>query len=153
MTLNSCNTWSTKQQTHFFSSSRRSTVHMILTRLLTTVERTIHRSRFAVYQSWTKKLGTIFERHVPQILGSRPVKNNQINGKYPSALSNEGIPTQLRAEYFFRSSYQSNYNSLHAALSWQVLWRCWFYFPAGHGISPTLPKVPKLIQWLWCSFA
>ncbi len=34
------------------------------------------------------------------------------------------------------SHLPGNVRALHASFCWQVLWRCWFYFPAGLGTCP-----------------
>ncbi len=43
-----------------------------------------------------------------------------------------------------------NSRALHASFCWQALWRCWFYFPAGHGTCPHCQRYQKLVQWPWC---
>ncbi len=49
-----------------------------------------------------------------------------------------------------RSHLPGNFRALHASFCWQVLWRCWFHFPAGLGTCPHCQRYQKLIQWPWC---
>ncbi len=49
-----------------------------------------------------------------------------------------------------RSHLPGNFRALHASFCWQVLWRCWFHFPAGLGTCPHCQRYRKLVQWLWC---
>ncbi len=48
-----------------------------------------------------------------------------------------------------RSHLPRNFRALHASFSWQSLWRCWFYFPAGLGSCPHCQRYQKLVQWPW----
>ncbi len=49
-----------------------------------------------------------------------------------------------------RSHLPENFRALHASFCWQVLWRCWFHFPAGLVICPHCQRYQKLVQWPWC---
>ncbi len=48
------------------------------------------------------------------------------------------------------SHLPGNVRALHASFCWQVLWRCWFHFPAGLGTCPHCQRYQKLVQWSWC---
>ncbi len=48
------------------------------------------------------------------------------------------------------SHLPGHFIALHASFCWQVLWRCWFHFPAGIGTCPHCQRYQKLVQWPWC---
>ncbi len=49
-----------------------------------------------------------------------------------------------------RSHLPGHFRALNASFCWQVLWRCWFHFPAGLGTCPHCQRYQKLVQWPWC---
>ncbi len=49
-----------------------------------------------------------------------------------------------------RSHLPGHFRALHASFCRQVLWRCWFHFPAGLGTCTHCQRYQKLVQWPWC---
>ncbi len=55
-----------------------------------------------------------------------------------AAMSSAGVgPLCFLKSTVNAAIYQEIFRALHASFCWQVLWRCWFHFPAGLGTCPT----------------
>ncbi len=68
-----------------------------------------------------------------------------------AAMSSAGVgPLCFVKSTVNAATYQEILEHFHASFSWQTLWRCWFYFPAGLGTCPHCQRYQQLVQWPWC---